>query len=741
MNLQSPRHALFHLLGERPAESGEPDDVMRFRPAQLARYRDLASLRHDYPLVLREGGPEPLAAGLSSVVGGVARQLAPQGADGEALRRLLLRLEYEVRAQAMAGTKGSLRMLWNRAEKAVLEETESGATHLKQDLRTIRRALPIKGRVVGCNADTLGTVARYAWDGIQANKVASLGREIEKLVTSLRETLDADHQKTAAARTPKQLERDLGDSYRADIDFNRLSQLLPPVEAGAVMPKERRARILAALKVLEEQRFLVPAGASERRGRRSYRFVFERCGEARAAFRKRLPKLVDLVKAMTLAELEIANRYQPEKHDAHFARFDETHIEPEYLARFPAYLVHLHAARSDAVEMAVMTELLEAGLPFKFILESDDLLAEQPVTSGRFSLGARGTRLAGMTLCTCNAFVLQAPVSHLRQHWTQFMRAMNFDGPALIHMLSTEGMDAPHLPTYLKAAAALQARAFPAFSFDPAAGGDWASRFSVAGNPQPTVDWPVDELDYEDDVMRREAIELAFTFVDFAVLDARQAHHFAAVPRNQWHDGMIPVADYLAAPPDSVADRIPYILAADENDVIHRLVVEKEMILAALRCLDAWHSLRELGGIANSHAAAAVAASDAAWQDRLAAEIASHEAKAEPEAPAKVAAQPAAAPAPAAEPEEPEEEARPVGDPYIDTPRCTTCNECTQLNDRMFAYNENMQAYIADPDAGSFKQLVEAAENCQVSIIHPGNPRNPDEDDLEALIDRAEPFN
>jgi hypothetical protein len=59
----------------------------------------------------------------------------------------------------------------------------------------------------------------------------------------------------------------------------------------------------------------------------------------------------------------------------------------------------------------------------------------------------------------------------------------------------------------------------------------------------------------------------------------------------------------------------------------------------------------------------------------------------------------------------------------------------------MFAYNADKQAYIADPDAGTFRQLVEAAESCQVSIIHPGKPRNPREPGLEDLIERAKPFN
>jgi hypothetical protein len=58
----------------------------------------------------------------------------------------------------------------------------------------------------------------------------------------------------------------------------------------------------------------------------------------------------------------------------------------------------------------------------------------------------------------------------------------------------------------------------------------------------------------------------------------------------------------------------------------------------------------------------------------------------------------------------------------------------------MFAYDANKQAYIADLSAGTYRELVEAAESCQVSIIHPGKPRNPNEPQLEELLARAEPF-
>ena len=51
------------------------------------------------------------------------------------------------------------------------------------------------------------------------------------------------------------------------------------------------------------------------------------------------------------------------------------------------------------------------------------------------------------------------------------------------------------------------------------------------------------------------------------------------------------------------------------------------------------------------------------------------------------------------------------------------------------------QAEIKDPSAGTFAQLVTAAERCPVSAIHPGTPRNPKEKDLAKWLKRAEPFN
>jgi len=95
----------------------------------------------------------------------------------------------------------------------------------------------------------------------------------------------------------------------------------------------------------------------------------------------------------------------------------------------------------------------------------------------------------------------------------------------------------------------------------------------------------------------------------------------------------------------------------------------------------------------------------------------------------------------AASPAAPAEDDTLVMEPYIQSALCTSCDECTNINNRMFAYDANKQAYIKDVNAGTFAQLVRAAEACPVGIIHPGTPLNPKEKGLDELIARAGKFN
>jgi len=79
--------------------------------------------------------------------------------------------------------------------------------------------------------------------------------------------------------------------------------------------------------------------------------------------------------------------------------------------------------------------------------------------------------------------------------------------------------------------------------------------------------------------------------------------------------------------------------------------------------------------------------------------------------------------------------------PWIDTPQCTSCDECININPNIFVYNESKKATIKDPDGGPYKDLVKAAERCTAQVIHPGLPKDQNEKGVDKLIARAKKFN
>lgn len=201
---------------------------------------------------------------------------------------------------------------------------------------------------------------------------------------------------------------------------------------------------------------------------------------------------------------------------------------------------------------------------------------------------------------------------------------------------------------------------------------------------------------------------------------------------------MIPVADWLGLAEDETAQRVPYVLAVDGDGCLQRVVVDARLMAAVRRCLLLWHRLQEHGGVHDSHAERLLAKEKARWEAQKQRELEALRGTAVA-APAPAVVETSAAVA-AAVPAEAAAEKPPSDDPWIETSRCPSCGECTALNDRMFAYNNNKQAFIKDLSAGTYRQLVDAAEACQVAIIHPGKPRDSNEPGLAELLERAKPF-
>jgi hypothetical protein len=739
----------FHLTGRRAEGMAGTDGL---RPALMAAYRDLSPLRHDFPLVLASNGEAP---SLKSVVDAALNAIA-QGREADRIRRQVLRVEQGVKTLLAYGEQGTLETLWTLAADDLANTREPS---FGESVRRARSAFAVDGPLVACDPAMPERLLHHAWQQAHKRKARAFGERVSRLIQRLSDILRADFERSAVGRSAARLKASVGGPHGEVFDFDAMSALLARSAPREPMPEARRARIRRLLAVLDAQPFFALPDDEVARaagGDAAFGYFFTSCDSALLAWRERLPRLVELAGAIAMAELEVEGHYQPARHDALFEAFGAHGLEPEELARFPDYLVCLDAGRLDDAEQARVIDVLASELPIKLLYRVDELQhasqrADRASAGGspdrgrgiaqRSSGASLHTRqIAQMAMGLNQVYVLQAPASQLVQMAARIRDGMAFPGPALFCIYTGACGGAPGQTPYLTAAAALESRAFPAFVYDPSAGANWAVRFSLEGNPQPELDWPIHRFEHEDAKHQVVTGNVAFTWVDFVAADPRFAGHAARLPAGADEEDLAAVDEALAHERLGMPERVPCVRMVDAADRLCTVIVDDRLLREARRCREMWRSLQELGGVHNSHAEQLLARERVAWEDRharVAAEIVV--------APPAEAIAPTTGEAPTATATEPSKAAeespgRSPDEAYIETARCSTCNECTQLNPKMFAYDGNRQAYIKDIAAGTYAQLVEAAESCQVSVIHPGKPRDPNEPGLEELLARAEPF-
>lgn len=351
---------------------------------------------------------------------------------------------------------------------------------------------------------------------------------------------------------------------------------------------------------------------------------------------------------------------------------------------------------------------------------------------------------------------------------------------------------------------ALESRAFPYFTYDPGAGTSFSDCLSLDGNPSLEDTWPTYTLKYETDDGVEAAMELPLTIADWAATEGRFKKHFRDIPAAGPNDDLVAFHEFLELDPADREGKVPFIYTLRGRKLNRQRVSEDIVKLAEERRLF-WSQLRQLGGleIPDTVRDRVAEALEGEYEQKLAALRAEHEQKltelqatygqvvarrladalvrvaqgqdggdlleaavGAPAPTAPVAIPPATAPASAAGQSAAVGRASVVAaagpalagvaageaaaagvidamvmEPYIESALCTSCDECTNISKKLFAYDGKKQAFIKDPRGGTFQQLVRAAEQCPVKIIHPGTPLNPREKDLDKWVARAAAFN
>jgi len=774
----------FHV-GGRPAA-----DSARAMPALLQSARDLANIRYDYPVCLMEQGSESAVRPLRAMIDDLLTQIAGDDEAGRRLSHHVYLVERAIKGITAATGAVQLSDAWAQAEGAVLSASGLSGDQreaLERDLATARQAMDSDGELIDCTAETPGKIFRayrsYEW-GV---KYKEWRDELDGLIRWAQDILGADDSHSPEAHTPDYLRSTLGaGDAEGHIDTGVMSNLISGSQLGDRIPADRRRRIESIVSTMRRFQPAFEAGAPPEKSTALVPLrldVIDNCGDAARELEARAELITEFFKAVRIARLEVENRYHPEVHDEVFSSFDVNQLTTREVSLCPPVLVELDADALGEADMGQLFGLLESRWPLRILVQISDLAAEDDSGAPRLKWLAR---LGRMGIALSHPCVVQSPISRMDFLARAMDAGFAFDGPTLFAVFAGSRAYQMGLSHYLASAAAMDARIFPTILFNPAAGPEMADRIDIGENMQAEATWPSGDFRYLDGGGEERSQAVGFTPADYWLADVRFARHYWVLPRDKWHDAMVPATEYDLA---SELEQVPYVTAVDEYGQVVRVLVSRAVMLAAAEVAASWRYLQEIGGVDGSFANRRLNEAREQLDAKLQAESDSMRARYDeqldqdvgklteeivrriaqqlimggqdagallqsaPAAPSEVPPAPAgdavaapeteaaAPPEPAApEVEEEEDETAGLDDPYIDTPLCTSCDECTRLNPQMFVYNENKQATIKDPTAGSFRQLVEAAEKCPVHIIHPGKPKDPNEAGLDDLVQRAAKF-
>ncbi|MBK8638527.1 MAG: ferredoxin [Chromatiaceae bacterium] len=775
-----------------------------FLPALLDPFRDTSRLRYEYPLFLYPPDRQDshrkaihLAGPLSEWLQQTVAAAAPGEDKARILKDHLPWLEHYLR-QALAPTEGPVAAAARLAEAG---EALQGHLNLDQAARE-RLAGDLQGLVTQAPAGAmLLAYGRYPALHLLVHAIhsrviprrARFHALIGNCIRGLKELLEVEWTKSDESIEPARARDSVGPGA-ALFDAAALSEVMDHVRGTHQMPSERRARIQQALAVLERWRddpvlvrFVHDGSLASEWVKGDPSLVdladVDPCERATRLFDEQAGRLAEAFSAVRIAQLEINGIYDPAIHDPWFAKFNWEGFSQDELLLVPSVIAVGSADWLAGDGLHAFSRLLSSGRPVQILIRVQPSNnpgtrpEENPFDRYRIELGYLG-------IAHRQAVVTQSSPARHEHLMEGFLSGLDATRTSL-HLINT-GLRPPSrkipLNAWLVAGAALEGRAHPFFHVNPEAGDFAAARMNFAGNPQPELDWPIQPFHYMDENGNRVDQELAFTFADYALLIERLSHHFRIVPPGCESDALVPMQDYLAMKPDDAYQRMPYILAVDGNAQLHRLLVSRELALACLDRLNFWHTLQELAGVRNHYVDIAVERTRneehlLAEQERERVQV-EHKAEVEwvrdtaareamerlsnvilgmdftsgvpggfvPPAPAlRPGGEPAAAPM-AVAPAQPQatvaqEETLSFDEPWIDTPLCTSCNDCMKVNPLLFLYNEDKQARLGDVNKATYAQLVKAAELCPAKCIHPGQPWNPNESGLVELIERAAPFN
>jgi len=761
--------------GGLPRQSG-------LKPALLAPYYRSRSLGGTYPIwipdqetlsgaVFQEGQSWTVTQLLEAAV-----QRFASGDDEAVLLKANLSRAARIVSMKLEESGGALAAgsLWDESFQELQKELQVKGVEgliLSSDLSKLRRTLPTGGVCIPFSPYAPFYLLSGVLDQVfqqRITKVESRCRELVPRLRALIARLQAGNWK-------------MGTAEESVVWQQRLESALEVIERAALQIGQRSALLLVGREFQEMtsihwEKHFPRCDVQVVEGDKIFEVAQRGVEEAVAG-------LAVLVSSLRTAVAALENRDGQAGYWASSGQLEWSLFTEEEKSLLPPVCLLLDTGTLAGRAMGAFTACIREDYPIKII--------SSPVWPGPGQ-----AEIAAAATVQQNAFVCQATALQPKALLGELAEGIAFHGPAFFQVY---GHGFPSGPggaiAYLHTCAAVEARVFPVFCYNPSKGEFWGSRFELTFNPDSGRDWPMHDLPAR---QGKELLTLSteWTFVDFLSSSPAFDSGFMVVPPEYWGDDLVPLEAFPASLEGVDGSRVPFIWMADDTLNLYKVAVAWPLIRQYYRCRDIWRYYQENAGVNNFHVNRAAAdftrqlqqqasqdtpearqARDLSLQafaetavreamGRLATALLGNDITALPavekiltENPAAAVQEPSKAEAIIDEHEVPASveqaevavqtvdvpEVRPAPqtmevEAWIETPMCTSCSECVDNYPQVFSYNGDKQAYVAAPRGGSFADIVLAAERCPVHIIHPGTPWDTGDPGLAEWIGRARPF-
>ncbi len=597
------------------------------------------------------------------------------------------------------------------------------------------------------------------WD----TQKASLLGQISDVTGRINDIIQLEEHKRNGHKS-EQLKKTFGSFGALTVNTENLSSILESSEVSTALNPKRLKRVIELEKSLKK---------ATKDNDHSYQlFHFKDNGnEIIKEAEKHLNDQAEVFCALRVANLEAKAKYNPELHDDFFADFNWSHLNDDELMLCSPVIVLLDMNKTFEEQFAELLPLLSSGLPIKIIAIRNNITSRLLPESSRAAVSSSAVNVELLPVALQKVFVFQSVYGG--EHFEAALkRGLNSSHPGFFSI---------YYPDEDNIDRVVSSRAFPYFIYDPLSSSDFVTRIDISENPQLESLWVKTKIRFLGPDGEETSMEVEETYADLLLSKSDADDEFTPLETNgSATDHIIPLASYLLLSSEERLGKVPVVYRLTKEKSLESLVPSRNVILNTADKKNSWQALRELTGIDNplilktqkSIKQKLTTEKETAinnMQTQMELTIKTRESDAVTKAiqnlslqlfgmagTAEVANQvtPVSSPlttiaADESTPvagetvvetisEEVEDEISEL--PWIETELCTTCDECTDINSKLFAYDDKKLAYIKDPKGGSFKDIVKAAELCPSHIIHPGMPQFPDEKNLDKLIVQAEPY-